>query len=97
MYKIIKVENSKLKNKKMRVYLNDGKHYDFGLYGSETYLNHHDKIKRNNYRKRHYAMEHDFIDNLIPSASLFSYYLLWGDSTDLNKNIIALNKKFSTK
>ena len=34
-----------------------------------------------------------FIDKLIPSPSLFSYYILWGDSTDINKNIKKLNRR----
>lgn len=93
--KIIKIIPSPRKNKRYRVYLNDGKYYDFGLLGGNTYIDHHDKNKRDNYRKRHYAMEKHFIDNLIPSAALYSYYLLWGDSDDINKNIKHLNKLLS--
>ena len=92
MYKIINIVESPRKNKRYRVYLNDGKYYDFGLYGGDTYIDHHDENKRENYRKRHYAQEKHFIDKLIPSPSLFSYYILWGDSTDINKNIEKLNR-----
>jgi len=97
MYKVIKLENSPIKTKRFRVYLNDDTHYDFGLYGGHTYLDHHDKNKRDNYRKRHYAQEQKFIDDLIPSPALFSYWLLWGDSVDIDKNIKTLNKKFSSR
>jgi hypothetical protein len=90
--KIIKITSSPRKNKRYRVFLNDGNYYDFGLLGGSTYIDHHDKIKRDNYRKRHYVMEKKFIDKLTPSPSLFSYYLLWGDSDDINKNIMHLNK-----
>lgn len=96
MYKIIKLEKSPRRNKKFRVYLNNGSYYDFGLLGSQTYLNHHDKIKRDNYMIRHYGnkIEKKLIDDLKPSPALFSYYLLWGDTTDINKNIKLLNEKW---
>lgn len=96
MYKIIKLENSPLKTKRFRLYLDDGSHYDFGLFNGHTYLDHHDVNKRSAYRARHYAMEKKFIDNLIPSAALFSYYLLW-NTRSLDKNIKILNKKFAGK
>jgi hypothetical protein len=51
MYKIIKLTVSPRKDKKFRVYLNDGSHYDFGQMFSQTFLNHHDVIKRDAYRK----------------------------------------------
>ena len=95
MYKIIKIENSPRKNKRFRITLNNGDYYDFGLLGASTYLEHKDKIKRENYRKRHLGNDREnyLIKNLIPSPSLFSYYLLWGDSTSVNKNIEILNKR----
>jgi len=72
--------------------MDDGKYYDFGLEFGRTYIDHKDKIKRENYRKRHYAQEKKLIDNLIPSPSLFSWALLWGDSTNIHENIKELNK-----
>ena len=48
--KIIKLEDSQLKGKRFRVYLDNNKHYDFGLKTGETYIDHKDKIKRDNYR-----------------------------------------------
>jgi hypothetical protein len=92
--KIIKLEDSQLKSKRFRVYLDNNKHYDFGLKTGETYIDHKDKIKRDNYRRRHYnsIKEQPYIQNLIPSPALFSYYLLWGDSSNINQNIKTLNK-----
>ena len=52
--KIIKLEDSQLKSKRFRVYLNNNKHYDFGLKTGQTYIDHRDRTKRDNYRKRHY-------------------------------------------
>jgi len=92
--KIIQIENSNRKNKRFKVTLDDGQIFHFGLLGANTYLEHHDNRKRDNYRKRHRGndTERYLIETLTPSPSLFSYYLLWGDSTDLMRNIDKLNR-----
>ena len=60
-----------------------------------TYIDHKDKTKRRNYQLRHYnsKREQHFISELIPSPALFSYYILWGESTSIRKNIQKLNNK----
>ena len=95
---IIKVEQSPRQFKKYRVYLNNNKFFDFGLEGSETYLDHKDPVKKENYLKRHMAnkIEYELIKNLIPSPSLFSAYLLW-NTPDLQENIKKLNTAFKNK
>ena len=95
--KIIKIEPSSLKTKRFKITLDDSTTYNFGLKGGSTYLDHQNKTKRENYRKRHSTnpLEKHLIDNYIPSPALFSYYILWGDSTDINKNINYLNKKLN--
>jgi hypothetical protein len=92
--KIIQIDNSNRKNKRFKVTLDTGEIYHFGLLGASTYLEHRDKRKRDNYRKRHLGndAERYLIENLIPSAALFSWALLWGNTTDLIKNIKKLNK-----
>ena len=89
------LELSPLKNKRYRVTLTNNDHYDFGLNGGTTYIDHQDIEKRNNYRKRHIAngKEKELIQTYTPSAALFSYYLLWGDSSNLQKNIKDLRMK----
>ena len=93
MPRIVSIEDSRRKTKRYRVYLEDGSHYDFGLKGGNTYIDHKNKQKRENYRKRHLGNDTEkyLIQHLIPSPSLFSYYLLWGDSADLMTNINILN------
>lgn len=95
---IIKIMNSDKPNKRYKILMDNGKTYDFGLKNGSTYIDHFDKIKRDNYLKRHYALkkERPFIDNLIPSAALFSFYLLW-TGTNLNDNINQLNKLLKGK
>ena len=96
---IIKIRKSPVKHKRYRVYMDTGKHYDFGLDTGKTYINEGNKDKRYNYWKRHLANETELelIYNLVPSPSLFSAYLLWGSSTDLKKNVETLNKLWLEK
>jgi hypothetical protein len=96
---IVSVTKSPVKNKRFRVLLKNGRHYDFGLLGGSTYIDHHDKKLRDAYWKRHYAnpTEKKLIDGFIDSPALFSAYLLWGDSTNLDKNIRDLNHLMNSK
>ena len=55
----------------------------FGSKNSSTFLDHHDKLKRSNYLKRHRVNE-DW--NQVNAGSL-SAYLLWGSTTDLKTNL----------
>ena len=92
--KILNISDSPLKTKRFRVHLDNGKHFDFGLKTGQTYIDHENKIKRHNYQVRHLNLkrEQPFIQNLIPSPALFSYFILWGESTSVRKNIQTLNK-----
>ena len=96
---IIKIESSPISHKRFRVFMDNGKYYDFGLKGGSTYINHHDMTKRLNYLKRHLAneTENTLIKNLVPSPSLFSAYLLWGKYTTLEQNIHFLNELWKKK
>lgn len=98
MLQIIEIIDSPLENKKYRAITNDGKHYDFGYKGSKTYIDHHNKYLRQNYRKRHLANEKEYylIDNAIMSPALLSYYLLWGDYIKLEDNIQQLNNRIKS-
>ena len=63
----------------------------FGSKNSSTFLDHHDKVKRSNYLKRHKVNE-DW--NQINAGSL-SAYILWGDSSDMYANLINYLDKFN--
>ena len=84
---------SPLKTKKYRAIMSDGSKIDFGLKGSSTFLDHHDKTKRHNYRVRHLANDREkyLIKNVIPSPALLSFYLLW-NTENLEHNILYLNQ-----
>ena len=81
---------SNRKNKRF-VAIIKGKKYNFGLKNGSTYIDHHDKIKRQNYIKRHQVRENW---NEVNSGSL-SRWILWGDSTSLERNIKDYIKKFN--
>ena len=91
--KIVKIIKSPRKNKRLRVYLDDNRYFDFGLDTGETFIDHNNEKKRDAYRKRHIAndIERYLIETLTPSPALYAYYILWGDSSDLMTNIETLN------
>ena len=74
----------------------DGKehHTDFGQPRGFTFIDGADETVRRNYVKRHMAnpAERAKIVQLTPSPAVFSLYLLWGESQDIDKNIKTLNR-----
>lgn len=93
---IISLITSTKPNKRFKAVFDDGKEIDFGLKWGQTYIDHKDKTRRFNYWRRHWAnkTERKLIKHLIPSPALLSAMILWGNSTDLDKNIEYLNKLF---
>ena len=79
MHKIIDIKPSPRMNKRLRVILSNGKHYDFGQKDGSTYIDHKDKVLKYSYINRHMGnnKERELIENLEPSPALFSYYLLY--------------------
>tara|TARA_R110000803_G_scaffold84045_3_gene150185 strand:+ start:143 stop:445 length:303 start_codon:yes stop_codon:yes gene_type:complete len=98
--KLIKVVKSDKPLKKWTAIFrkDDGKEKktQFGYYNvkdlKNDYTLHKDKERRERYRKRH---EKDLKTNDPTRAGYLSYYLLWGDSTSLKKNIQEYKKKFN--
>ena len=50
-----------------------------------------DKIQRSRYRERH---KKDLATRNPEKPGFLSYYLLWGDSPSLSKNVKAYERKF---
>ena len=75
---IVKIEPSRVKGKRLCVTLSNGKKYNFGLDGGQTYLDHHDIHLRTNYRKRHYASQREkpllenFYQNLMNNKKSYT-------------------------
>ena len=93
--KLVKIVKSSKKNKKFdAIFLKDNgkeKTVSFGQRGADDYSLTGDKDARLRYRKRHLK---DLKTNDPSRAGYLSYYILWGDSTDLQKNIVAYRKRF---
>lgn len=99
---IVELTLSPKATKRFKITLNiDGeqKSWDFGAKNGNTFIDHADERKRNAWYARHTAntVERNRIENIIPSASLFSALLLWGDSPDLFSNLVNLNSLFLQK
>ena len=79
--------------------MDDGKKYNFGLDTGSTYIDHHDWVKRSNYRPRHYASlkEKPLLESLTPSPAVLSYYLLWGPFITISDNVEYLNRLWQKK
>mgnify|MGYP003146797662 FL=1 len=64
----------------------------FGAKGMEDYTTHKDKERRSRYRARH---KKDLKTNDYTRAGYLSYYILWGDKTNLKDAIKSYKKKFN--
>lgn len=95
------VSKSNVKNKRFMATIKaeDGKlkRFHFGYEGAYTYLDGASDAVREAYRKRHYGnpIERSLIDKLVPSPALLSWYLIWGESRNMDENIRALNRKWA--
>lgn len=70
----------------------DGKRVSFGAVGYEDYTQHKDVERRRRYRIRH---KKDLETGDPRRPGFLSYYLLWGDSSDLNANLREYKRKFN--
>ena len=86
------IKPSTRQNKRLQATFKNGKTVHFGLKGGDTYIDHGDKQKRENYLKRHIKNE-DW--NNPYSAGALSKFLLWGDYITLEKNYNYFMKKFN--
>jgi Family of unknown function (DUF5754) len=75
------------------IFDNDGRSRTtkFGAIGYTDYTMSHDKEKRAHYRDRHSKD----LKGDATRAGYLSYYVLWGDSTNMATNVASYKKKFS--
>lgn len=90
----MKIEKSTRKEKRFVAIFDNGKKIHFGFKGGSTYIDHKDKEKRKNYRKRHEVNEKKFYNDPYRPATL-SRFILWGEATNLNQAIKDYEKKFN--
>ena len=90
--RFVSLELSERPNKKYVIKFKEpNKTVHFGSKNSSTYLDHHDKVKRQNYLLRH-SVNEDW-DSI--NAGSLSAIILWGKTTDLNKNLKYYLNKFN--
>jgi hypothetical protein len=70
----------------------DGSSTRFGSAGMDDYTLKHDKEQRDRYRTRH---KKDLETNDPKRAGFLSYYILWGDSTSIQANKSAYERRFN--
>lgn len=95
----VDIKKSPKKDKKLRATFKDKdgkviKQTDFGAKGMSDYTIHKDKERRARYRKRH---KKDLDTKDFKRAGYLSYYVLWGDSSDLDTAIKDYKKRFKLK
>ena len=93
MTKLIITTSEKSDKKYKAVFTKDDgktKTVHFGAKGYEDYTQHHDKDRRTQYRRRH---EKDLKGDPM-RAGYLSYYVLWGESTNVQTNIRSFKNKF---
>jgi hypothetical protein len=94
--KLLRVEKLSGDEKKYRaVFQGDGgreRSTKFGAAGMDDFTLTKDVQQRDNYRTRHAK---DLQTGDPTRAGFLSYYLLWGDSSSLQKNIASYKSKFN--
>lgn len=92
MVKLLRVVHANNPAKKWRAEFSDGKAVEFGATGYTDFTLSKNKEQRDRYRARH--AKDLLVDDPITPAFL-SYYILWGDSTNMGRNIATYKRMFS--
>jgi hypothetical protein len=88
----MEIYDSPRKAKRLVAIFKDGTTIHFGSKNSKTYIDHGDDVKRANYIARHRVNE-DW--NNPKTAGSLAYHILWGDSSDIHKNIREFKRRFN--
>jgi len=91
MVKIVRLEQADDGKHKWIAHFDDGRKTRFGAVGMDDYTITKDKEQRERYRDRH---RKDLETKDPHKAGYLSYYVLWGDSTSVEQNVRAFNKRF---
>jgi hypothetical protein len=89
--KLLRIVEARNPKKKYRAEFSDGKGVEFGQANAPDYTITKDKAQRDRYRARHKV---DLLTDDPRRAGFLSYYILWGDSTDMGRNIATYKRMF---
>ena len=90
---IINIEKSPLRNKRYRVYLINGDHYDIGFKSCYYYIDNRDKNNRSFFYKMMSDDAKNKLKKLIPSELLYETFILNGGTTNIIRNINFFNQE----
>lgn len=95
MILIINIEKSPLRNKRYRIYLINGDHYDIGFNKCSYYIDNKDKVQREMFFQFLCLDKNTMktIQQLKPSQVLYESFILNGPSKNLINNINFFNKE----
>jgi len=91
---LVRLEPANDGRHKWIAHFTDGRKTRFGASGYQDYTQHRDEERRRLYRLRHAK---DLTTRDPYRAGYLSRFILWGDSTDINKNVRDYNKRFFSK
>jgi hypothetical protein len=89
--KLLRIVEARNPAKKFRAEFSDGKGVEFGQAGADDYTIKKDKAQRDRYRARHKV---DLLTDDPRRAGFLSYWILWGDSTDIGRNVATYKRMF---
>ena len=92
MVKLLRLIHAKNPAKKWRAEFSDGSSTEFGASAYQDYTQHKDPERRRLYRSRHAK---DLMTEDPTAAGYLAYYLLWGDSTSLGRNLATYKRMFN--
>lgn len=85
---------SERQNKRFKAVFHDNRVIHFGSKDGETYIDHHNDVKRMNYIKRHSMLNEDWTNPY--SAGTLSRFILW-EKPNLRYAINSYKKRFNIK
>jgi hypothetical protein len=90
--KLLRLTEPRNPAKKWRAEFSDGKGVEFGQAGADDYTITKDKEQRDRYRARHMK---DLETDDPRRAGFLSMEILWGNSTDIARNIASYKRKYN--
>lgn len=91
---LVRLEPANDGRHKWIAHFTDGRKTRFGASGYQDYTQHRDEERRRLYRLRHAK---DLATRDPYRAGYLSRFILWGDSTDIDRNVRDYNKRFFSK
>jgi len=90
--KLLRLTEPRNPAKKWRAEFSDNKSVEFGQAGADDYTITKDKAQRDRYRARHMK---DLETDDPRRAGFLSMEILWGNSTDIARNIASYKRKYN--